>query len=152
MHRRTDKISRRWFSLGVLAAPLTALLGVDALAPKAKADEPARSSNQAAGAPFGLTETFHRNLLAMPIAPFAMREVELHDGPLKQSLQWNRNYMMRLSVDRLLYNFRVTAGLPSSAQPLGGWESPETRTPRAFRRTLPVGLRFDVCLDRRSSD
>ncbi len=125
MHRRTDKISRRWFSLGVLAAPLTALLGVDALAPKAKADEPARSSNQAAGAPFGLTETFHRNLLAMPIAPFAMREVELHDGPLKQSLQWNRNYMMRLSVDRLLYNFRVTAGLPSSAQPLGGWESPK---------------------------
>jgi hypothetical protein len=32
--------------------------------------------------------------------------------------------MMRLPNDRLLHNFRVNAGLPSSAKPLGGWEAP----------------------------
>ncbi len=30
-----------------------------------------------------------------------------------------------LDVDRLLHNFRLNAGLPSSAQPLGGWEEPK---------------------------
>src|ERR1039457_4597530 len=30
-------------------------------------------------------------------------------------------YVRRLSADRLLHNFRVNAGLPSSAQPLGAW-------------------------------
>ena len=125
MHRRTGKISRRWFSFGLAAAPITAALGVGNLVPQVQADGPAESSKNVAGAPFGLIETFHRNVLATPIAPFGMEEVQLHDGPLKQSVEWNRNYMMRLSVDRLLYNFRVTAGLPTSAQPLGGWESPK---------------------------
>src|SRR5581483_4477259 len=27
--------------------------------------------------------------------------------------------------DRLLHNFRVNAGLPSTAEPLGGWEKPD---------------------------
>jgi uncharacterized protein len=40
--------------------------------------------------------------------------------------QWNRGYMGRLEADRLLYTFRVNAGLPAgSAKPLGGWEQPE---------------------------
>ena len=33
--------------------------------------------------------------------------------------------MMGLEPDRLLHMFRVTAGLPSSAEPLGGWEAPD---------------------------
>ena len=32
---------------------------------------------------------------------------------------------MYLDPDRLLHMFRVTAGLPSSAQALGGWEAPD---------------------------
>jgi uncharacterized protein len=43
---------------------------------------------------------------------------------LQQARDWNRGYMLRLGNDRLLHNFRVNAGLPSSATPLGGWESP----------------------------
>jgi len=125
MRSGTDKISRRWFSLGLVAAPIAAALGGGVLTPQAEADQPAQSSNKTAAGPFGLTQTFQRNMLAMPIAAFDLGEVELHDGPLKQSVEWNRSYIMRLSVDRLLYNFRVTAGLPSSAQPLGGWESPK---------------------------
>jgi DUF1680 family protein len=34
-------------------------------------------------------------------------------------------YLLDLDSDRLLHMFRVTAGLPSSAKPLGGWEAPE---------------------------
>jgi DUF1680 family protein len=30
-----------------------------------------------------------------------------------------------MDSDRLLHNFRVTAGLPSTAEPLGGWEEPK---------------------------
>ena len=33
--------------------------------------------------------------------------------------------MMQIDVDRMLYNFRINAGLPSSAKPYGGWERPE---------------------------
>jgi uncharacterized protein len=37
----------------------------------------------------------------------------------------DQQFLLSLEPDRLLYNFRVTAGLPSSAQPLGGWEAPD---------------------------
>ena len=36
-----------------------------------------------------------------------------------------RKYLMALDVDRLLRNFRVNAGLPTDAAPLGGWEAPD---------------------------
>ncbi len=127
MHFRADQISRRRFSLGLVAAPLAAALGVSTSAEPAEADEPVHPPKWIVDVdvpPFGLTESFQRNVLAMPIAPFGLGEIQLHDGPLKQALEWNRNYLMRLSVDRLVHNFRINAGLPSSAQPLGGWESP----------------------------
>ena len=125
---QTPKFSRRRFSLGLAAAPITAALGTVHFSPKAKADEPPESTKWIADTsspPFSLTETFHRNVLAMPVAPFSLGEVELLDGPLKESFEWNRSYLMRLPVDRLLHNFRVNAGLPSSAKPLGGWEAPK---------------------------
>ncbi len=53
-----------------------------------------------------------------------MDDVTLEAGPLQDARDWNRGYMLRLANDRLLHNFRVTAGLPSSAKPLGGWEAP----------------------------
>jgi len=34
--------------------------------------------------------------------------------------------MGRLGSDRLLHNFRLNAGLPTSAVPLGGWEAPKS--------------------------
>jgi DUF1680 family protein len=37
----------------------------------------------------------------------------------------NRRFLLSLDPDRLLHNFRVTAGIPSSAEPLGGWEAPD---------------------------
>ncbi len=59
--------------------------------------------------------------------PFPMSQVRLLPGSVYYDAQeWNRGYMARLGTDRLLYTFRVNAGLPvGSAKPLGGWEQPE---------------------------
>jgi len=59
------------------------------------------------------------------VREFALGEVTLEAGPLQQAREWNRGYLMRLPNDRLLRNFRVNAGLPTDAQPLGGWEEPK---------------------------
>ncbi len=58
------------------------------------------------------------------LQPFSLGDVTLEAGPLQQARDWNRGYMLRLGNDRLLHTFRLNAGLPSSATPLGGWESP----------------------------
>jgi DUF1680 family protein len=57
--------------------------------------------------------------------PFDLRQVKLGPGPFCDAMEVNRRYLMSLDPDRLLHNFRVTAGLPSNAEPLGGWEAPE---------------------------
>ena len=56
---------------------------------------------------------------------FPLQEVRLLDGPFKQAMQLDQQYLLSLEPDRLLHNFRVTAGLPSTAKPLGGWEAPD---------------------------
>jgi len=63
----------------------------------------------------------------VPIAvhPFALTDVRLLDGPFKEAMDRNSQYLRDLDSDRLLHNFRLTAGLPSTAQPLGGWEEPK---------------------------
>jgi len=63
----------------------------------------------------------------VPIAvrPFPLQNVRLLDGPFKQAMDRNTRYLHDLDSDRLLHNFRLTAGLQSSARPLGGWEEPK---------------------------
>uniref|UniRef100_Q029P0 Glycoside hydrolase family 127 protein n=1 Tax=Solibacter usitatus (strain Ellin6076) TaxID=234267 RepID=Q029P0_SOLUE len=65
---------------------------------------------------------FTRNKFAPALQPFPMSQVRLLPGPFLDAAEWNRGYMNRLPADRLLHAFRLNAGLPSSAQPLGGWE------------------------------
>jgi len=57
--------------------------------------------------------------------PFDLHDVRLRPGIQLTGLETNRRFMMGLDPDRLLHMFRVTAGIPSSAQPLGGWEAPD---------------------------
>jgi len=57
--------------------------------------------------------------------PFDLAAVRLRPGAALEALETNRRYLMGLDPDRLLHMFRVTAGLPSSAAPLGGWEAPD---------------------------
>jgi DUF1680 family protein len=104
----THDVSRRDF-LG--AASLAAIaLGL-----------PAREAQAAA-------EAWLRRTGAVPrlrARPFDLHDVRLRPGIQLTGLETNRRFMMGLEPDRLLHMFRVTAGLPSSAQPLGGWEAPD---------------------------
>jgi DUF1680 family protein len=68
---------------------------------------------------------FTRRDLPLKARPFPMTAVRLSEGPFKEAQEVNRKYLHRLPADRLLHNFRVTAGLASTAEPFGGWEKPD---------------------------
>ncbi|MBB2947614.1 hypothetical protein FB565_007385 [Actinoplanes lutulentus] len=57
---------------------------------------------------------------------FPLTAVRLGAGPFADNAGRTHAYLRFLDADRLLHMFRVTAGLPSSATPCGGWESPST--------------------------
>ena len=60
-----------------------------------------------------------------PLArPFDLDRVRLHPGPFLDALEVNRHFLLAQDENRLLHMFRITAGLPSTAEPLGGWEAP----------------------------
>ena len=54
-----------------------------------------------------------------------MKNVKLQPGAFSAAAEANRKYLKTLPPDRLLHTFRLTAGLPSSAEPLGEWEKPD---------------------------
>ena len=63
--------------------------------------------------------------IAFRTQPFPLSAVRLLDGVFRDEQERDRQYLHAVDTDRLLHMFRVTAGLPSSAEPLGGWESPQ---------------------------
>ncbi len=66
-----------------------------------------------------------RERIPWTVRPFPMQQVRLGEGLCKVASQADRDYLHSLPTDRLLHNFRVNAGIPSSAKPLGGWEAPD---------------------------
>ena len=66
-----------------------------------------------------------REKVPWKVLPFPMTQVRLGDGPCKVAMEADRKYLASLPPDRLLHTFKINAGLPSSAQPLGGWEAPD---------------------------
>lgn len=134
-------INRRRFSAGLALAPL----GL-AIAPALAAQEAVRVQGAALaeGIPkpppepkrrwqiyeeeyFAHPLVFQRSEVKPRVYPFALRDVTLaEDGPYAESRSWSRGFMLRIPADRLLYNFRQTAGLPSTAVPLGGLERPDS--------------------------
>jgi len=60
-----------------------------------------------------------------------LKEVSLHDVTLHpdsihaRAQLTNLEYLLMLDVDRLLWSFRKTAGLPTPGTPYGGWEGPD---------------------------
>jgi hypothetical protein len=129
------KLNRRQFAKHLAAVPVSlsaasALLARAQAAPaQTPAPAPAGADNNRflveEPAPFAAPLSFARNPVAPKLQFFALGEVSLQAGPLQQARDWNRAYIMRLPNDRLLHNFRINAGLPSSAKPLGGWEEPK---------------------------
>jgi DUF1680 family protein len=77
--------------------------------------------------PFAEALAFTQRPAVLQVEPFPLSQVRLLPHTVFHDAQeWNRGYMSRLAADRLLYTFRVNAGLPvGSAKPLGGWEQPE---------------------------
>lgn len=59
------------------------------------------------------------------VEPFDLEQVKLLDGPFKDNVQRDREYLHSLDSDRLLHTWRLNAGLSSDAEPLGGWERPD---------------------------
>ena len=55
---------------------------------------------------------------------FNMEDVKLLDGEFKKALEENHRYLLDMDANRILYNFRVNAKIPTNAKPLGGWEEP----------------------------
>lgn len=56
---------------------------------------------------------------------FDLRDVRITDGLFRHAMDLDKRYLLSLDPDRLLHVFRINAGLPSGAQPLGGWEDPK---------------------------
>lgn len=55
---------------------------------------------------------------------FPLGQVRLLAGPFWEAMERDHKYLLGLDVDRLVHSFRVNAGLPTKAEPLGGWEAP----------------------------
>src|SRR3984957_6326978 len=87
--------------------------------------------------PFDLPVEFSRADVPLKVEPFPMKQVKVTGGLYQAAAEWNRGYMNRLSADRLLYNFRENAGLPTlgakpladmEAQRVSSWEHPNDGT------------------------
>ena len=57
--------------------------------------------------------------------PFQSTNVTLKPSWIKHREDLNITFLKSLDPNRLLHNFRITAGLPSEAKPLEGWEAPD---------------------------
>ncbi|KAI7725938.1 hypothetical protein M8C21_013226, partial [Ambrosia artemisiifolia] len=65
----------------------------------------------------GLSEDM---LSELPLSDVRLDRDSIHG----QAQQTNLEYLLMLDVDRLVYSFRVTSGLPTVGNAYGGWESP----------------------------
>ena len=85
---------------------------------------------------------------------FELGDVRLLDGPFRDAMLRDQKYLLELDADRLLHNFRVTAGLPSTAEPLGGWEDPkgELRGHSVGHFLTACGLMYAATGDTRFKD
>jgi uncharacterized protein len=109
-------VSRREFVATAAAVGAGAVLRVPAFA----------LENQRAGASSAATSKAVDHEVAVPeTSPFPMKNVRLLPGAFSAAAEANRRYLKTLPPDRLLHTFRLTAGLPSSAEPLGDWEKPD---------------------------
>jgi uncharacterized protein len=59
----------------------------------------------------------------MKLKAFELNRVRVNDGPLKQAMDLNKEYLLQLEPDRLLSRFREYAGLEPKAENYEGWEA-----------------------------
>src|SRR5947207_6241052 len=66
---------------------------------------------------------------------FPLPQVRLRPGIFLDQLESNQSFVESLPNDRLLHTFRLTAGISSTADPLGGWEHPRGELRGHFARS-----------------
>jgi DUF1680 family protein len=108
-----DSFTRRGFLSGIAAVGGTTLLSQPAHATTRKEKD---------GAAIAVRPVADK--VAWKAQAFPMEDVRLLPGLFLEMMETNRGYLYSLPNDRLAYNFRVTAGIPTDATPLGGWEEP----------------------------
>jgi uncharacterized protein len=119
------KPTRRHFLGGAVAASTAALLSSQARATGIQAGANNKSASSAADTAIGTLTRAAVAKVQWKAEPFAMTEVRLLPSSWKDMMELDRSYLYSLPNDRLAYNFRVTAGIPTDADPLGGWEAPD---------------------------
>ncbi len=60
-------------------------------------------------------------------AALPLKNVQLLDSPFRQNQLRNTTYLLFLDAERMLRSFRLNYGEPSQAEPLGGWEKPDSQ-------------------------
>jgi DUF1680 family protein len=105
-------------------------------------------------------------LLPSRAAPFPLAAVRLRPSRYLDAVEANRRYVLSLDADRLLHNFRASAGLVPKAPAYGGWEAEtiaghtlghwlsalallhaQTGDPEPARRAAYVVAELAVCQD-----
>src|SRR5262249_7941728 len=76
------------------------------------------------GVPAGVDTTKVADKIAAQAIPFPLQDVRLLDGLFRDAMLRDQHFLLDLDPHRLLHDFRVNVGLPSTAQPYGGWEAP----------------------------
>jgi uncharacterized protein len=117
--RSSRRVNRRQFVSTAAAAVGASLLPSGRLSASPAPQDPAIDAVATKG------ESKKREQVRWKVEPFPLTQVRLLDGPFKRQMEINNQWVLALPNDRLLHTFRVNAGLPSSAQPLGGWEKPD---------------------------
>jgi uncharacterized protein len=56
---------------------------------------------------------------------FSLDKVKLNDKYFAFRRELVKKYIKEFDINRLMHTFKINAGIPSNAEPLGGWESPE---------------------------
>ncbi len=56
---------------------------------------------------------------------FRLDEVRLTDGSFAPRKERVKEYLRDFDLGRLMHTFKLNAGIPSEAEPLGGWEAPD---------------------------
>ncbi|MFJ4621113.1 beta-L-arabinofuranosidase domain-containing protein [Streptomyces sp. NPDC088812] len=98
----------------------TAAAAVTTLAPPGAAHAAAPATRPVTGPPAaGPSAT------VPALAAFELSDVRLLDSPFLANMRRTCAYLLFVDADRLLHTFRRTVGLPSAAEPCGGWEAPD---------------------------
>ena len=114
---QSGQLSRRHFITAAAGAAGSTLLPRVLMA--SPAQDPVVNATQKDG------KRLSREKVPWKVLPFPVKQVRLGEGPCKIAMEADRQYLRSLAPDRLLHTFQVNAGIPSLAQPLGGWEAPE---------------------------